>query len=236
MYEILRVPPGRGHMTKAYDIIRAYYGEGLRTTLDEFLNKTKSVYMIADKANYYGIGFISHKIHTDFENPISIKPFDNYVYSLSILVFAEESIYNQVYDLVRTIIRDCTDRMIIVENIDKDNSSVINALKNNGFKVYKNSNKYSYTMYITGSNRKVDERYLIEINPKDDLHTIDKHICLCDEDDKIKELQDKYTKELLAKNMVSNIYIPCAHSESNSRQTIDEFLGEESDCCCECCE
>ena len=67
MYEILRVPPGKGHMTKAYDMIRAYYGEGLRTTLNEFLAKTKSVYMIADKCNYYGIGFITKSKMTEIK-------------------------------------------------------------------------------------------------------------------------------------------------------------------------
>lgn len=236
MYEILRVPPGKGHMTKAYDMIRAYYGEGLRTTLNEFLAKTKSVYMIADKCNYYGIGFIAHKQHTDFENPIKIRPYNDFVYSLSILTFTEEKVYNQIYDLVRTIIRDCSDRMIIVENIDKRDSTAINALKNNGFKVYNNSNKYSCTMYKIGPNGIIDERFLKDINPKDDLHTIDKHICLCDNTDRVKELQDKYTKDLLAKNianMATSTNCNCGCDDCTcGKQTAKEFLGEDPEYCC----
>lgn len=237
MYEILRVPPGPGHMTKAYDMIQSFINPtALRMTVDEFYKNAKSVYIIADKCAYYGIGYLCHKVYENYENPIVFRPYGNNIYAMHIILFSDEDAYLKVFELVRTITKDSTDRMILIEDVPNTNSDIINALKNNGFKQYKrNTNSYSSAYYKMGNKISTDEKNYRDINPIDDLHTIDKHICLCDKVDLVKEAQDRYTQELIEKNMSEmNNTVNCAYGCdecSCDRQTVSEFLGKRN-CIC----
>ena len=239
MYEILRVPPGPGHMKKAYNWFITFAG-GSRLTWQEFYNSVKSVYMVTDDTCYHGMGIMRlNTLSDDMKNLIKINPADDTVYEMVVISFNDEDRYIKYYELIRTLINDCFDKMIIVQNVPNQYKEMINALKNNKFKPIKSSNQYSTNFYKIGGDI-VIERNFKSFNPKDDLHTIDKHICLCDNHDREKELQDKMIASKLAENVEAlkkqkvNIcpYCGCINCNcGHGGQTAEEFLGVDS---CKC--
>lgn len=240
MYEILRVPPGPGHMKKAYSIFLSFVGS-TRIMWDDFYNTNKSVYMVSTKCGYHGMGWIRIKNMPNYmSHLVKIRPTDNTVYEMNITIFDNDDVYLKAYELIKTLIRDCTDKMIIIENISNQSKEVINALKNNGFKVFNDSSAQYTGTYYKILKEMANEYKFKPINPKDDLHAIDKHICLCDEYDKTKELQDKMIADKLAenikfmKNQKFNICPYCGCIECNCNQngqTSEDFLGKDT-CYC----
>ena len=231
MYEILRVPPGPGHMKKAYDWFIAFAG-GSRLTWQEFYNSVKSVYMVTNNTGYHGMGIMRlNTLTDDMKNMIKINPADDTVYEMITISFNEEDRYIKYYELIKTLINDCFDKMIIVQNVPNEYKEIVNALKNNKFKPIKSSNQYTTSFYKIGNLWDAPiERNFKSFNPRDDLHTIDKHTCLCDNYDREKELQDKLIAYKLNENIeaLKNQEINCGCIEcccDQNRQTAEEFLG-----------
>lgn len=237
MIEVLRVPESKDYYAKAYEYIRSYYGFRFDTCFHEFYNNCISIYMLEENCCYYGLGYISHKYYKDYKKPIPYNYDRNNIYTLDIVVFNNSKIgYAELYDLVRTIIRDKRDRTIIVEDIPNSNKNLINALKNNKFRLLKGKELYTSTYYlpsyITSVTNSNNESYRT-INPIDDLDTIDKMTSFkCNKHDSIKEAQDAYTKELLENNIANRVYNE--EDDCESRQTIGQFL-KEPHVCCDCC-
>ena len=243
MYEILRVPPGPGHMKKAYDWFVAFAGS-TRTTWDDFYKSVKSVFMVTNEEGYHGMGIMRlNTLDEDMSHYVKIRPADNTIYEMILVSFNDEDRYVKYFDLIRTLCNDCYDKMILVQNVPNEYKELVNALKNNKFKPFKGTGQYTMSFYKVGNSDIVIEKNFKSFNPKDDLHTIDKHTCLCDESDKIKELQDKMITDKLAENVEAmknqdlNIcpYCGCIDCECNcGKQTAEEFLGEDTCCCNKC--
>lgn len=236
MYEILRVPHNEDQFKKAYNYMKAYCGNALKLEFPEFYKRVKEIYMIADECYYYGAGYICHKVWTNYEQPAMFNRYNNNVFTLDVIIFSDDSIYNKIYDLVRTIIRDSNDRIIMVENIGNKATEIINALKNNKFKRNKVADRYfTQSWYYIPEGYLNDKDDLRKINPRDDLYTIDKMVDFnCNAHKDYSDLVDQYTKDLLARNIEE---IQQSSSCNPDYQTIEEFLGT-NECChdCSCCE
>ena len=147
--------------------------------------------------------------------------------------FNKEDSYKKYYDLIKTLLRDCNDRLVFCESIPNTNKALINALKNNRFRANKGNDRkdYTQTLFYTPIYSKLIENELIRINPRDDLHTIDKMNTFECEDHKIKEAQDKYTQELIKKNLSEISYEVNDTCCCQRGQTEEQFL-DEGGCCC----
>ena len=239
MYEILRVPHNEDQFAKAYELIQSFQFGIVREEFPEFYKRVKEIYLITDNMYYLGAGVISHKEYKNYEIPSIFNVYRDNIFNLRIVLFDEEDGYTKLYDLIKTIIRDSNDRLIMAEDVSNSNKILINALKNNKFRVVKGSNRNSYTqnLFYVPIYSKLIESELMTINPKDDLHTIDKMItfkCSCD---MVAEAQERYTRDLLAKNIEENTTTSTCYCDEccyTDQQTEAEFMKTES--CCYTCE
>lgn len=89
------------------------------------------------------------------------------------------------------MIRDKNDRIIIVKRGKDDNKDIINALKNNKFKV---ADTYYYHLpdVISAENK---EEFLKAINPLDNIEVCDKYVEFCNCPD-VAGAQERYMQEL----------------------------------------
>lgn len=234
MYEILRVPHNENQFMKAYEYMKAYCGDALKVEFPEFYKRVKEIYMIADSCYYLGMGAISHKVWTNYEQPAIFNRYENNVFTLDIVTFSDDSMYMKIYDLINTIIRDSNDRIIMVENIPNSAKDIINALKNNKFKKNRTADRdYTQSWYYipAGMNIKGDFRV---IDPKDPREVIDKMTTFKCQGRDISELQDQYTKDLLAKNIEEMNQQSSSCCGKDQYQTEDEFLEDDYSGCCGC--
>ena len=241
MYEVLRVPHSESSFIKAYDIMKAYCGKAFKISFEDFYKRVKSIYMLAEDCGYIGVGYLSHAIYDKRNLPESFRKYETYMYTLDIITFSDDGLYMKLYDLINTIIRDSNDKIIMVQNIPRNNKDLLNALKNNKFKRHAmypvNPTEYTYTYYHLPINIPYkDEDMLRHIDPKDDLDTIDKMIDFCchKHDTRIAEAQEKYTAEMILQNL--------KEIDKNNRCFKGEFIGDteesflaEDDCCHPCC-
>ena len=174
MYKILRVPNNNDQYEKAYSVMKAYCGEALKISFEDFLKKTKEIYVISDEKYYIGFGYICYKTYTNFEQPSPFNRYGNEVYTLDVITFSDDDMYNKIFDLVNTIIRDCNDRIIMVENIPNENKYLINALRNCRFKRNRKADRdYTQSWYHIPNPLPYDENKLRVINPRDDKEVVD---------------------------------------------------------------
>lgn len=223
MYEILRVPHQEDQFMKAFSIMIAYSDPPIyEFDFKEFYKSAKEIYMISDGKSYLGAGSLLHKKYNNADLKYIFKAYDDSVYELSAVDFDKKDSYKKYYDLIRTLLRDSNDRLIICESIPNTDKSLIDALKNNKFKIVVNDD-HSDAFYIPIYSKSIEEE-VFRINPKDDLHTIDKMNSFHN-DNQIKEAQDRYIKELVNEESKEEPkYI--------EPQTEEEFLG--NNCCCRC--
>ena len=234
MYEILRVPHQIDQFMKAFNMMVAYSQPPIyKYDFKEFYRLVKEVYMISDGCSYLGAGAILHKEYKNLELPYIFRSYGDNVYELLVVDFDKEDSYKKYYDLIKTLLRDCNDRLVFCESIPNTNRDLINALKNNRFRSNKGNDRkdYTQTLFYTPIYSKLIENELIRINPRDDLHTIDKMNTFECEDHKIKEAQDKYTQELIKKNLSEISYEVNDTCCCQRGQTEEQFL-DEGGCCC----
>lgn len=234
MYEILRVPHEESSIKTGYEMMKAYCGPALKISFEDFYKKIKSMYMISTRENfcYTGMGVMSYKTHTDYEQPSPFNRYGNEVYSLDIVLFDEVHIYNQVYELTETMLVDCRDRVVLVENIPNTNTALINALRNLKFKRNRVADKeFTQSWYYIPNGLKMQEEKLVEIKPRYRFQTIDKPARQCGQTAMAEELaKEAYTKDLLKRNIAE-----ANENNSNSccrpyQQTIGEFMSGNG-CC-----
>lgn len=235
MYEILRVPHQEDQFMKAFNMMIAYSNPPIyKYDFKEFYRLVKEVYMISDGCSYLGAGAILHKEYKNFELPYIFRSYGNNVYELLTVDFDKQDSYKKYYELIRTLIKDSNDRMIFCE-VPNTNRALLNALKGNRFKPNKGNDRkqYSQTLFYTPIYSKLIETELFKIDPRDDLHTIDKMNSFNCNEYKIKEAQDKYTQELIEKNLSEISYeIDDDSCCCEKGQTEEEFLDEGNRCCC----
>lgn len=233
MYQILRVPHEEKSFLIAYDMMKAYCGPALKISFEDFYKKAKSIYMISsgDGCCYTGMGVMSYKTHTDYEQPSPFNRYGNEVYSLDIVLFDEINIYNQVYELVQTMIVDCRDRVILVENIPNDGTALINALRNLKFKRNRVADRvFTQSWYFIPNGLKMQEEKLVDIKPRYRFHTIDKPARQCGQTAMAEELaKEAYTKSLLENN-INEMAQTSAGCCKPYQQTIGEFMAGNG-CC-----
>lgn len=234
MYSILRVPNNKDQYKEAYNILIAF-NHSYKLSFEDMYAKAKSSYVFFDKCGYEAVAFIRHENYEDINYiPIKFRPYQDSVYVLDLSENFTDSHYFKSFKFIETIIRDNIDRAIIIESIPNNKKYIVNALKNLKFKQIKDEGRTytSYWYYIPNQTHiTIDERKFIDINPKDDLHTIDKMVHFNCFTDREAELRDQYTKDLIRKN-IDNQEEASINDES-VLQTEKEFIGisNSKNCC-----
>ena len=243
MYKILRIPNNKDQFKKAYSLMLSYADTGsMKYEFNEFYRHAKEVYVISDGCHYHGAAAIVHKKYNNYELPYLFRSYGDNVYELLVYNFDNSANYVEIYDLIRTIIKDCNDRTIFIENIPNTNKTLLNALKNNKFKPNKGNDRkdYSQTLFCVPVGSKLIESGLSRIDPKDEVRVIDKmnDFWCIDEEHRIKEAQDQYTRDLIAKNIAetNKAFMDMNYNQDccDQPQTAEQFLNEGHSCCHKC--
>ena len=221
-FEILRVPPDKKSLKKAYEMIKASLDISL--SFEEFYIHTHSCYVIEKNNEYIGFGTLN-----------TIRETPRRMYEMNIITFDDEDNYAKLYDTIQTVIAAHRDGDIIVKNLNDEEyySNLISALKNNKFKlkIDKDGNK-NYILEV-GSRVYSSNKDMRPINFYDKTEVIDKIVKLDDynENSDIEQSQEAYRQKIIEEQepiIYNNDY--CEQQEGEQR--LSDFLPSDIPPCC----
>lgn len=226
-YEILRVPPNEKSFNHAYTYIKAYLGDNMKMSEQEFWIDAISCYFASKEySQYTGVAYIKDTV----ENNMTY-------HDLQVVIFdsTAEDLYTMCYDLIRTITKDQNDTIIRIYNVPEEADALKKALRNLKFKPCTDSTQWRRFPLSDTPERK-ENHYCFnkgrfkEFDYRSDVDTVDKMVSFHNNNTETIA-QDRYVKELLEKNRNEKTY------SKTCQQTEEDFMRPNPPCngCCYSC-